>query len=67
VGGWVAARLAPRAPAVHGDVLGGLVLLLGVSAAAQGGAARAAQPQWYAWLLPFVGAAGAVLGGLLGR
>jgi hypothetical protein len=66
-GGWVAASLAPRAPAVHGDVLAGLVLLLGVGTAAQGGATRAAQPQWYAWLLPFVGAAGAVVGGLLGR
>jgi hypothetical protein len=66
VGGWVAAWLAPREPAVHAEALGGVVLLLGVWTAARGGAARAQQPLWYAWLLPFVGAAGAVVGGLLG-
>lgn len=64
-GGWVAAWLAPRGPLIHGHVLAGLVLLLGVATAAQGGAARAGQPPWYAWLLPFVGAAGVVLGALL--
>jgi hypothetical protein len=65
VGGCVAAWLSPRGPVVHADVLGGLVLVLGLWTAARGGAARAGQPQWYAWLLPFVGAAGAMLGGLL--
>jgi hypothetical protein len=67
IGGWVAARLAPGGPAIHGDVLAGLVLILGVATAAQGGAARSGQPRWYVWLLPFIGAAGVVLGGLLGR
>jgi hypothetical protein len=62
-GGWVAAHLAPGAPHWHAGVLAGIILLLGVTTAAQGGAVRAGQPQWYAWVLPFVGAAGAVLGG----
>jgi hypothetical protein len=34
-----------------------------VTTAAQGGAARAGQPVWYGWVLPFVGAGGALLGG----
>lgn len=63
VGGWVAAHVAGRAPLVHAGILGGLILLLGVWTAAQGGATRAGQPVWYAWTLPFVGAAGAVVGG----
>ena len=62
-GGWIAARLAPGAPVWHAGALAGLVLLLGVATAAQGGAVRAGQPQWYAWMLPFVGAGGALLGG----
>jgi len=64
-GGWIAAHLAPYAPTWHGGALAVLVLLLGVMTAAQGGAARAGQPHWYAWMLPFVGAAGALLGGWL--
>lgn len=62
-GGWVAGAVAGRAPLVHAGILGALILLLGVWTAAQGGAARAGQPAWYGWTLPFVGAAGAVLGG----
>ena len=62
-GGWVAAHVAGRAPLVHAGILGGLILALGLWTAAQGGAARAGQPQWYGWTLPFVGAVGAVLGG----
>lgn len=64
VGGWIVAHLAPAAPHWHAVGLAGLVLLLGIATAAQGGAARAGQPQWYAWTLPFVGAAGVMLGGL---
>lgn len=62
-GGWVAAHVAGHAPVVHASVLGGLILALGLWTAAQGGAARAGQPLWYGWTLPFVGAAGAVVGG----
>lgn len=62
-GGWVAAHVAGRAPLVHAGILGGIILALGLWTAAQGGAARAGQPTWYAWTLPFVGAAGAVVGG----
>ena len=62
-GGWVAAHVAGRAPLVHSGILGGLILVLGVWTAAQGGAVRAGQPQWYAWTLPFIGAAGALVGG----
>lgn len=63
VGGWVAAHVAGRAPLVHDGVLGGVILALGLWTAYQGGAVRAGQPIWYAWALPFVGAAGALLGG----
>jgi hypothetical protein len=62
VGGWVAAHLAPRAPVVHGGVMAAIVLAVGVLTAAQGGAARSGQPPWYAWALPFVGAAGVMIG-----
>ena len=63
VGGWIAAHLAPSGPLWHAGALALLVLVLGIATAAQGGAVRAGQPQWYAWTLPFVGAAGALLGG----
>lgn len=62
-GGWVAGAVAGRAPLVHAGILGGLILALGLLTAAQGGAARAGQPAWYGWTLPFVGAAGAFIGG----
>lgn len=64
VGGWIAAHLAPVAPFGHAIGLAVIVLLLGLATAAQGGAVRAGQPQWYAWTLPFIGAGGALLGGL---
>jgi hypothetical protein len=63
VGGWITAHLAPAAPLWHAAGLATIVLILGVATAAQGGAVRAGQPQWYAWTLPFIGAAGALLGG----
>src|SRR5262245_35166543 len=63
-GGWIAAHLAPAGPMWHTMVLAAVVLLIGVATAAQGGAVRAGQPQWYAWILPFVGAGGAVIGGI---
>lgn len=64
VGGWIAAHLAPVAPFGHAIGLAVIVLVLGIATAAQGGAVRAGQPQWYAWMLPFIGAGGALLGGL---
>jgi hypothetical protein len=64
VGGWIAAHLAPVVPFWHAVALAVGVLVLGVATAAQGGAVRAGQPQWYAWMLPFIGATGAVFGGL---
>lgn len=63
-GGWVAAHVAGRAPLVHAGILGGIILALGLWTAAQGGAARAGQPTWYAWTLPFVGASGALVGAM---
>lgn len=63
VGGWIAAHIAASGPQWHAVALAALVLALGVTTAAQGGAVRAGQPQWYGWVLPFVGAAGALLGG----
>jgi hypothetical protein len=65
VGGWIASHLAPAGPLWHAIALAVGVLVLGIATAAQGGAVRAGQPQWYAWILPFIGATGAVLGGLL--
>lgn len=62
-GGWIAAHLAHGAPHWHAGALAAIILALGVTTAAQGGAVRAGQPQWYAWMLPFIGAAGALLGG----
>lgn len=62
-GGWVAGAVAGRAPLVHAAILAVLILALGLWTAAQGGAVRAGQPAWYGWTLPFVGAAGAVVGG----
>ena len=63
VGGWIVAHLAPAAPAWHVAGLAAIVLALGLATAAQGGAVRAGQPQWYAWMLPFIGAGGVLLGG----
>ena len=63
VGGWIAAHLAPNGPLWHAAAMALVVLVLGIATAAQGGAVRAGQPQWYAWTLPFVGASGALLGG----
>jgi hypothetical protein len=63
LGGWIAAHLAPAAPHWHAGGLAAIVLVLGVGTAAQGGAVRAGQPQWYAWTLPFIGAGGVLLGG----
>jgi hypothetical protein len=63
LGGWIAAHLAPAAPHWHAVGLATIVLVLGIGTAAQGGAGRAGQPQWYAWTLPFIGAGGALLGG----
>lgn len=63
LGGWIIAHLAPAAPHWHVAALAAFVLALGVLTAAQGGAGRAGQPQWYAWLLPFVGAGGVLVGG----
>jgi hypothetical protein len=62
-GGWLAGHLAAAHPLWHAAALAAVVLGLGVVTAAQGGAARAGQPSWYVWTLPFVGAAGAMLGG----
>jgi hypothetical protein len=47
-GGWVTARLAPRRPLLHGVVLAGIVLLLGVLSyhGYHGG-----QPGWYQALM----------------
>lgn len=63
IGGWLAAQLAPSGPLWHAGAMALIVLVLGIATAAQGGAVRAGQPQWYAWTLPFVGAGGALLGG----
>jgi hypothetical protein len=62
-GGWITGHLAASHALWHAAGLATLVLGLGVTTAAQGGAARAGQPSWYVWTLPFVGAGGVLLGG----
>jgi hypothetical protein len=64
-GGWITGQLAASHPQWHAAGLAAVVLVLGVMTAAQGGAARAGQPSWYVWTLPFVGAGGVLLGGRL--
>jgi hypothetical protein len=63
VGGWVTARLAPRAPGGHLIALGALLLVMGVVSARMPQAHL--QPPWYRVTIPIVGIAGVGLSALL--
>lgn len=63
VGGWVALRLAGRAPVGHLAALAVVVLLMGLVSAFVPGSAS--QPTWYKLLIPLVGVAGVAASALL--
>lgn len=64
LGGWLAARLARRAPLGHGMAVGTIMLVLGLAAAAmESDGTSGRQPGWYLYALPLLGWIGASLGG----
>lgn len=65
VGGWLAGRIAGRRPLLHGAVLAALMLLL--SGTGGGAPPTPGVPEWYVPAVSFLGPAGALCGGLLGR
>ncbi len=65
-GGWLAARLARRAPLGHAMAVGTIMLVLGLAAAAmESDGTSGSQPGWYLYALPLIGWIGASLGGVL--
>ncbi|GEM_PF-4916127 len=63
-GGWATARIAAMRPLAHTGALVALLVLVGVvrmTSAPLGG-----QPDWYPAAIVAIGAAGALIGGLLG-
>jgi hypothetical protein len=62
IAGYVAARIAPRAPLLHAAGLAVLLLLLAIL-----GGRAPGQPSWYPWVLALLGAGGALLGARLCR
>lgn len=65
-GGWLAARLARRAPLGHAMAVGTVMLVLGLAAAAmESDGTRGSQPGWYLYALPLIGWIGAASGGVL--
>ncbi len=65
LGGFVAARIAPRSPRRHALVLAALVLAFGVMFSLMN--RTGPHPGWYLLLLPIVGFLGVVLGGRMGE
>jgi hypothetical protein len=65
LGGWVTARLAPKAPLPHAGALAAMMMLFAVSDIVAGGASASArnQPAWYGWAIALTGVVGALLGG----
>ncbi|MFN2316920.1 MAG: hypothetical protein ABR551_01860 [Gemmatimonadales bacterium] len=65
-GGWLAARLARRAPLGHAMAVGTIMLVLGLAAAAmESDGSSGSQPGWYLYALPLLGWIGASLGGVV--
>lgn len=65
-GGWLAARLARRAPLGHAMAVGTIMLVLGLAVAAmESDGTSGRQPGWYLYALPLIGWIGASLGGVL--
>jgi hypothetical protein len=61
LGGWLAARVAPRAPFAHAAVLAMLVLILSVGSMAS----AAGYPMWYGAAAVILGVGGVLAGGWL--
>jgi hypothetical protein len=65
-GGWLAARMALRAPLGHAMAVGTIMLVLGLGTAAmESDGTPGSQPGWYLYALPMIGWVGAATGGLL--
>jgi hypothetical protein len=65
LGGWLAARLALRAPLGHAMAVGTIMLVLGLGMAAmESDGTTGNQPGWYLYALPLIGWIGAALGGI---
>ena len=65
LGGWVTARMAPSREMIHVLALAGLVILMSLPGLLGYGESQADQPQWYIYILPFLGVGGALVGGWL--
>ena len=65
LGGWLAARLAPRAPFAHASALGALALAMALPAVFRG--ASPGQPVWYPWVMTAIALAGILAGGAVHR
>ena len=63
VGGWLAARLAPRHPVAH--AVGVALIMVGMSLGGGEAAPTAGVPAWYGTAVTVLGGGGAVAGGLL--
>jgi hypothetical protein len=61
-GGWVAVRIAGRAPVGHTIALAALVGAMGVATSVT--TAEGAQPLWYRVIIPVLGVAGVLIGGM---
>lgn len=65
LGGWVTARMAPDREMLHVFALAGLMILMSLPGILGYGPSAPAQPAWYVYTMPVLGAAGAILGGWL--
>lgn len=63
LGGWVTARMAPSHEMLHVFTLAGLMILMALPSVLGYGETAHLQPDWYKWLLPVLGAGGALFGG----
>ena len=63
IGGWLAARVAPRSPYAHAAALAALVAVIALPSAT--GAAQGPQSGWYPAALALVAVLGVLLGGKL--
>jgi hypothetical protein len=64
VGGWIAARLAPRRATLHAAALASLVAVLAV-ASTLAAPPQPGQPPWYGWVVALLGVGGALAGGAM--
>ena len=62
LGGLITAYLAPHSPFEHVLALAGFVLVMGLVSGLQH---RGPAPKWYPFVIPLVGVAGCLIGGLI--